>query len=255
MGFFVWIMSAVVVAGTVGLMNLADARHREFRICLVVLATIGLAATRMSLVSEYHLLWYTPAAIVASLLFMNRDLLALKRQLDRLDGNFGSIEELKQKVESAVQDHDKRWPDRPMRQPPNDPAQEPAPTNGGSDPNLPSVASMRNGNRFFLPFEAFERTLEGLSEEEAQQARFELLQEGIEAYWNEVNWKAHCRPSFWILCLIPVLWPFLIGRQLLSTHSAQPAIASAVHTYRRQWSEEMEGVEISFEGIPEEEEP
>ncbi|NLS92198.1 MAG: hypothetical protein GXX96_08470 [Planctomycetaceae bacterium] len=255
MGFFVWIMSAVVVAAAVGLMNLADTRHREFRICLVVSATIGLAATRMALVSEYHLLWYIPAAIVASFLFMNRDLLALKRQLDRLDGNFRSIEELKQKAEAAVQEHDRRWPDRPIPRPQNGPAQEPGAANGGFHPNFPSAASIINGNRFFLPVEAFERVLEGLNEDDAQQARLELLREGVEAYWNEVNWKAHCRPSFSILCLIPVLWPFLIVRQLLSTHSAQPAIARAVHTYRRRWSRQLEGVEISFEGIPEEEEP
>jgi len=112
------------------------------------------------------------------------------------------------------------------------------------------VETNRRRCRIFMPVDEFERSLQVLPSDEARQAKIDLLREGVEAYWREVNWKKECRPSFWVLCLIPFLWPHLIGRHFLSKSSVQPAILRAIQEYRHRWSKELDGAELSFDGLP-----
>jgi hypothetical protein len=79
---------------------------RQFRIACFVLAVLGLAGTLGTHVSHWHLLWYTPAAIVAAYLFALRHLFALSRRLDDVERDHtGDVESLRSQVEQAVEEY------------------------------------------------------------------------------------------------------------------------------------------------------
>jgi hypothetical protein len=106
-----------------------------------------------------------------------------------------------------------------------------------------------NRARILMPVEEFERSIHDLDPTESREAKIAHVREGIRSYWAEVNWKSDCRPSYWLQCMFPPLWPILWYRGVLSK-SAQRAFGIAVHRCRRRWARELHDVDLSFEGIP-----
>jgi hypothetical protein len=79
---------------------------RDFRIVCFILAVVGLAGTIGMHISHWHLLWYTPAAIVAAYVFALRHLFALSRRLDDIERDHtGDVESLRSRVEQAVEEY------------------------------------------------------------------------------------------------------------------------------------------------------
>ena len=70
------------------------------------MAVIGLAVTSWGGVPAWHLLWYTPLAIVLAYFFSLRHLLVLSSRIDKIiDEHSGDLEDLRQRVEQAVDEY------------------------------------------------------------------------------------------------------------------------------------------------------
>ena len=102
----IWFISAAIFIFALWLFWQSAIPGRDFRIACSVLAVIGLPATYSGRVSEWHLLWYTPLAIILAYLFALRHLMALSRRVDdTVADRDGDLESLRNKLEKAVQEY------------------------------------------------------------------------------------------------------------------------------------------------------
>ena len=100
-----------------------------------------------------------------------------------------------------------------------------------------------------MPIQEFERSLRSLDTTARRDAKVDFIEGGISLYRDEVNWKSQCQPSFWVLCLIPLFWPFLAMRSSMSK-ATQQVIANVINNCRVRWADNLAGVEIDYDGIP-----
>jgi hypothetical protein len=102
----IWLVCAGVFAFVIWAFGKMPLLGRDFRIACTVLAILGLAGIIGAQLSPWHLLWYTPLAIVAAYLFALRHLLALNRRLDDIGrDHLGDVENLRSQVEQAVEEY------------------------------------------------------------------------------------------------------------------------------------------------------
>ena len=104
-------------------------------------------------------------------------------------------------------------------------------------------------SRIFKPLGEFERSLDQLDPMEARKAKIAFVADGISLYKDEENWQQKCVPPYWLLCLIPPLWPVLWYRNGLSKMTLL-AIASAINRCRKSWEDDLRNSGLSFDGIP-----
>jgi hypothetical protein len=79
----VWVIAGIVFAAAIRLYR-SMPFARDFRAVAIALALVGLAAAAADPTLRWHLLWYTPVALIAAHLFALRRLFALSRRINRL---------------------------------------------------------------------------------------------------------------------------------------------------------------------------
>jgi len=101
-----------------------------------------------------------------------------------------------------------------------------------------------------MPIHEFERSLHSMDNAARRDEKVAFIMDGISLYRDEQDWKRQCQPSFWVLCLIPLFWPFLAMRSAMSK-STQQVIAAAINSCRARWADDLADVEIDYEEISE----
>ena len=100
----------------------------------------------------------------------------------------------------------------------------------------------------FMPLAEFEASIAHLSDEEKRAARVAHVQGGIDLYWSEREWKRACKPSYGVLCLIPLFWPVLWYRGQMS-RMTQSVIAEAIQRCREAWPDDLADAGLDFDGV------
>lgn len=108
--WIVWGLSALVFIGAIRfLKHLPGAR--DFRILAGGLGIVALIATTGREDLRWHLLWFTPIAIVTAYLYALRRLLALSRRINRIGGSMSDPEQTRRAMQDEVAEYNREAPE------------------------------------------------------------------------------------------------------------------------------------------------
>lgn len=107
----VWVLSALLFVGAIGFLKSMPGA-RDFRTVAGGLGIFALVVTAAREDLRWHLLWFTPVALVAAYFYALRRLFALSHRIDKIaESGMSDPEQIGRALQDAVDEHNRNASD------------------------------------------------------------------------------------------------------------------------------------------------